>query len=39
LPYKIEIKRGPSLEKDTWFLFFVLPESETLEEVQAGNLD
>ena len=28
LPFKIEIKAGPTLENKVWSLFYVLPESD-----------
>lgn len=40
LPYKIEIKGNPVLNKSKWFLFFVIPEDlELKEEVLGTDID
>jgi len=39
LPYKIEIKGNPVFSKGKWYLWFVLPENDKLEEAAFGDID
>lgn len=39
LPYKIEVKGNPVINKNIWYLYFVYPDSVNLERKRIINID